>query len=101
MNLKRLVFGVGLGLVLAGQALHAQPSDADRQALTHPPRQGGKGRCSTQFELGMAFYLGKFGEATNNVEAAKCFRNAAEQNLAGAQYNLGCCYAKGQGVGRS
>ena len=33
MNPNRLLFGIGLGLVLAGQALHAQQGDADRQAL--------------------------------------------------------------------
>ena len=45
-----------------------------------------------------AFSLGKFGVATNYVEAVKWFRQAAEQNHAGAQNNLGVCYAEGQGV---
>src|SRR4030095_4468057 len=31
------------------------------------------------------------------AEAVKWYRNAAEQNVADAQYNLGVCYANGQG----
>jgi TPR repeat protein len=34
----------------------------------------------------------------NHVEAAKWYRKAAEQNYAPAQFNLGRCYAKGEGV---
>ena len=30
----------------------------------------------------------------------KWYRKAAEQNDAMAQYNLGCCYANGQGVAK-
>jgi hypothetical protein len=34
------------------------------------------------------------------VEAVKWYRKAAEQNYAGAQFNLGFCYANGQGVAK-
>jgi TPR repeat protein len=34
------------------------------------------------------------------VEAVKWYRKAAEQNVAEAQYNLGVCYDKGQGVAK-
>ena len=36
--------------------------------------------------------------AKDVVEAVKWWRKAAEQNYAEAQYNLGVCYATGQGV---
>ena len=35
------------------------------------------------------------------MEAAKWYRKAAEQNHAGAQYNLGSCYFNGRGVAKS
>ena len=38
--------------------------------------------------------------AKDEVEAVKWYRKAAEQNYAEAQYNLGCCYANGQGVAK-
>jgi len=36
--------------------------------------------------------------AKDPEEAVKWFRKAGEQNLAPAQYNLGVCYANGDGV---
>ena len=57
-----------------------------------------KGDAQSQFELGQVFYSGKFGGATNYLEAVKWFRKAAEQNLALAQCNLGFCYHEGLGV---
>ena len=36
--------------------------------------------------------------AKDQAEAVKWYRKAAEQNLAKAQYNLGVCYAHGEGV---
>jgi hypothetical protein len=38
--------------------------------------------------------------AKDYVEAVKWYRKAAEQGHAEAQYNLGCGYANGQGVGK-
>ena len=35
-----------------------------------------------------------------HVEAVKWYRKAAEQGHAEAQFNLGCCYANGQGVAK-
>ena len=37
-------------------------------------------------------------EKIKPVEAAECFRKAAEQGHAEAQYNLGICYEDGDGV---
>ena len=59
-----------------------------------------KGDAQSQFELGQVFYSGKFGEATNYLEAVKWFHKAAEQNHATSQNNLGACYANGQGVAK-
>ena len=38
--------------------------------------------------------------AKDEAEAVKWYRKAAEQNDAEAQYNLGVCYANGQGVAK-
>ena len=38
--------------------------------------------------------------AKDEVEAVKWYRKAAEQNFADAQYDLGFCYANGQGVAK-
>ena len=35
---------------------------------------------------------------SDQVEAVKWYRKAAEQNYAAAQYNLGICYEYGRGV---
>ncbi|MEG2063237.1 MAG: tetratricopeptide repeat protein, partial [Kiritimatiellia bacterium] len=40
------------------------------------------------------------GVARDEAEAVKWYRMAAEQGDASAQYNLGCCYRKGEGVAR-
>jgi len=40
------------------------------------------------------------GVAKDEVEAMKWFRKAAEQNDAGAEYNLGVCYNNGDGVAK-
>jgi uncharacterized protein len=36
--------------------------------------------------------------AENRVEAVKWYRKAVEQNFAAAQYNLGLCYERHEGV---
>ena len=36
----------------------------------------------------------------DEVEAVKWYRKAADQNNFSAQYNLGFCYEKGEGVGK-
>jgi TPR repeat protein len=92
MNLSRLLFGVGLGLVLAGQPLHARQSEADRQALAQLRAKAEDGDAQSQFELGAAFSLGKFGVAQDYVEAVRWLRKAAEQGDAKAQGLLGVCY---------
>ena len=47
------------------------------------------------------YYLGLHCEVENNmVEAAEWYRKAADQNDLDAQYKLGVCYEKGEGVGK-
>ena len=46
-----------------------------------------------QFEKGEQYY-----NEGNYTKAVNCYRKAAEQGNADAQYNLGLCYASGQGV---
>jgi hypothetical protein len=77
---------------------HAQPSGADTQQLTSLRAKADTGDAKSQFVFGAAYSLGKFGVATNYVEAAKWWCKAAEQNLAHAQYNLGVLYHEGQGT---
>ncbi len=48
------------------------------------------------FNKGVEYY-----NAGNYTEAAKWYRKAAEQGLAEAQFNLGVCYKKGEGVPQS
>ena len=100
MKLNRLLFEIGLALVLPGQALHAQQSDADRQALAQLRAEAEKGGAQSQFQMGLAFFLGQFGLATNYLEAVNWMRKAAEQHYARAHVNLGRCYENGQGVAR-
>ena len=45
------------------------------------------------YNKGVEFY-----EQSNYAEAVKWFRKAAEQGHADAQYHLGWCYRKGEGV---
>ena len=77
---------------------HAQQSEADRQAMAQLRAEAEKGEAEAQFLLGEAYYVGKFGLATNHVEAVKWFRKAAEQKDAQAQCNLGVAYGNGYGV---
>lgn len=53
--------------------------------------------ADTQNKLGYCYYYGK-GVAKNLVEAAMCYRKAAEQDDAVGQYNLGYCYYFGKGL---
>ncbi|MGO9610525.1 MAG: tetratricopeptide repeat protein [Verrucomicrobiia bacterium] len=97
MNLKMLLFGVGLSLMLAGQTLRAQQRDADLARIHELRASADRGDAKAQIELGVCYDKGQ-GVRKDEVEAVKWFRKAAEQNLAVAQYNLGVSYATGQGV---
>jgi TPR repeat protein len=78
----------------------AQQREADARLLADIRAKAEKGDAQSQLLLGRAFALGNLGLATNYVEAVKWLRKAAEQNDATAQFNLGVCYDKGQGVAK-
>ena len=66
---------------------------ASKQKLSTVINQANAGNASAQFELGKRYYSEKIYPG-----AVKCFRQAAEQGHAEAQYNLGVCYANGCGM---
>ena len=51
-----------------------------------------------QVRLGHAYLYGWGGITTNEEEAVKWYRKAAEQGYAEGQYNLGNCFYSGYGV---
>ena len=77
---------------------HAQQSTADTNQLTILRARAQQGDAKSQFEMGAAFSLGKFGVAQDYVEAVRWLRKAAEQNFAPAQNHLGVCYHDGLGL---
>lgn len=97
MNPKPLWVGLGVALACVAQTLPAQSGDS----LAAIRAQAENGNAQSQYEWGEAFFRGELGVARDEAEAAKWFRKAAEQNLAEAQYNLGVCYAKGQGLAKN
>jgi len=100
VNLKTLLLGLGLSLMLVEQTLYAQQRDAaDRNRLAALRANAERGNAKAKNELGLRCATG-LGVATNAAEAVKWFRLAAGQNFAAAQFNLGVSYATGQGVAR-
>jgi len=100
MKANRFVFTLLLLVNAAVFQLPAQQSEADRKLLADIRAKAEKGDVQSQFELGAALHFGNLGVAKEDVEAVKWYRKAAEQNHAGAQYNLGVCYYKGDGVAK-
>jgi TPR repeat protein len=95
----RLTWTFLLLLAVALQ-LPAQQGGADRKLLADIRAKAEKGDAQSQYELGSAFFNGSLGVVKDEAEAVKWYRKAAEQNFAAAQYNLGVCYANGQGVAK-
>ena len=98
MKANWLVFTVLLLVTASVFQLPAQQNEADRKVLAEIRAGADKGDAKARYELGRAFFSGTLGVAKDEAEAVKWFRKAAEQNVADAQYNLGVCYAIGQGV---
>src|SRR6266516_4846113 len=98
MKANRFLFTVLFLLSAAVFRLPAQQNEADRKVLAEIRAGADKGDAKAQYELGRAFFSGTLGVSKDEAEAVKWFRKAAEQNVADAQYNLGVCYANGQGV---
>lgn len=114
MNISKKLFGLGSGvsgvisnkfllglvlvLILAGQTLYAQQSDADAKQLTEIRSKAERGDARAQWELGKAFSNGELGLEKDQQAAFKWIHKAAEQNEAEAQDGLGFCYKYGLGV---
>ena len=98
MKTNQLLFTVLLLVTAAVFQLPAQQNEADRKVLAEIRAGADKGDAKARYELGRAFFSGTIGVAKDEAEAVKWYRKAAEQNVADAQYNLGVCYAIGQGV---
>jgi TPR repeat protein len=96
MKAHRLVFTIAL-LSAAVFQLAAQQTKSDRRPVEEVKAKAKAGDAESQFELGRRFDKGE-GLRRDLVEAVKWYRKAAEQNHAGAQNNLGFCYANGEGV---
>src|SRR5260370_35484378 len=101
MKANRLVLTVLLLVTAAVFQLPAQQNEADRKVLAEIRAGADKGDAKAQYELGRAFFSGTLGVAKDEAEAVKWFRKAAEQNFADAQYNLGVCYDRGEGVAKN
>jgi TPR repeat protein len=80
--------------------LAAQQTEADRKLFADIRANAENGDIQSQSELGSVFIYGTLGVPKDEAEGVKWFRKAAEKNLALAEYNLGACYAFGQGVAK-
>src|ERR1017187_10075647 len=97
MKTNRLVFMLFLLLIAAVFHLVAQQTKTDQKPIEEVKAKAEAGDASSQLELGLRYHNGE-GVAKDPVEAVTCFRKAAEQNIARAQYYLGNCYTDGKGV---
>ena len=60
-----------------------------------------KARIKSIVDLADDYYYGRNGKSKDYVEAAAHYRKAADAGHAYAQYSIGWCYEKGQGVEKS
>ena len=86
-----------LALVAIATELPAQQSDLDRKTFEDTKSMAENGNADAQLLLGCAYFSGE-GMATNEIEAVKWWRKAADQNHAIAQRALGSCYQEGKGI---
>ena len=100
MKANRLKWFLIFLLASAVFQLPAQQSEADRKMLAEIRAKAEKGDAPSQCDLGNAFSFGNLGVEKDEIEAVKWYRKAADQNVANAQYNLGCCYDDGEGVAK-
>ena len=85
-----------LMLLFCGVQLHAQ--QADTNSVESIKIKAENGEAYSETVLGAIYEFGLRGASKDVVEAMKWFRKAAEQNFAPAQYEMGICFANGQGV---
>ena len=84
--------------VAAAQQTNSMSSVTNNEAIADLRAKAESGDAQSQYELGVAFDFGRLGVGKDYAEAVKWFREAAEQNNAAAQDNLGQCYTAGEGV---
>ena len=81
--------------------IHNMAADLQKLADQLAERITGAGAKSSSIDAPVMKQKGdEYYEAGNYEEAVKCYRKAAEQGIADAQYNLGICYYNGVGVGK-
>ena len=78
--------------------LSVQPDAAGPGSLAELRARAEQGEALAQSALGTVFLLGSLGVATDEAEAMKWYRRAADQQYAEAQNNLAVCYDRGLGV---
>ena len=61
-------------------------------------RAATNGDARAQLQVGIGYYVGSTSVAVDPVQAVYWFTRAADQGLAHAQFNLGCCYSLTIGV---
>jgi TPR repeat protein len=77
---------------------YGQQSEEDRKIFAERKAKAEKGDARFQCALGEIYDLGLYGITRDIVEAVKWYRKAADQDFPEAQYDLGSCYSKGEGV---
>ena len=97
MNANRLGFTLLLLTSVAVFQLPAQHTKSDRRPVDELRAKAEAGDGDSQLQLGLRYHRGE-GVVKDQVEGAKWFRKAAEQNYAKAQFAMGCCYSNGEGV---
>lgn len=97
MNWKRLLSTTLLVSVISFR-LAAQQTETDRNPMAEFWAKAVNGDAKAQMVVGNGFYWGVNGLSQDYEQAASWFKKSADQGYAVAQYNLGICYAKGQGV---
>jgi uncharacterized protein len=70
-----------------------------RASTAEPTPDWSPAPSEAQFLKGLSFASGQ-GVAQDYIQAARCYREAAEQGHSGAQLNLAALYEHGQGVAR-
>jgi hypothetical protein len=78
----------------------AEQSMAVTMSLDELRAKADQGDAQSEADLGTIYLFGNFGVAKDEIEAVKWYRQAAEKNVADAQYNLGVCQLKGLGVAK-
>jgi len=76
----------------------AQQTEADRKLFESIKTEAELGDANSQCTIAVCFENGLLGVKTNQDDAVKWFRKAAENGNALAQSNLGLCYFNGTGV---